>query len=146
MAATRTFGQVVEDVSNAIATVSGTTCYRGKVRYPDNQVLQQLVRNLTPETEAIVITWLWIGGKNPIRPTISTVRSLIFINLPKDTTSVCENMYDFIDNICSQVADDTMYRNSVIPLEVRITRQEDGLQDSVAIWELDVDVQVPQPC
>jgi hypothetical protein len=146
MAATRLLGIVVEDVAASIATVAGSTTYTGKIRYPDNQVLQDQIRLLTPETQAYTITWLHIGTRAPVSVTTTLVRTLIFIKLPKDTSSTCEKMYDFLDKIVTAVTQDANYRNAVIPLEATLVREDDELQDSVAIWRLDVDVQMPLSC
>lgn len=146
MPASRLLGTVVEDVANAIATISGTTPYMGKVRYPDNQVLQEQIRALTAERQAYSITWLNIGTRAPVSVTTSEVRSLIFIKLPKDTTSDCSTMYDFLDRIITAVTLDVNYRSGVIPLEGRLVREDDQLQDSVAVFRLDVDVQMPPAC
>ena len=146
MAGTRKFSQIVEDVSAAISSVTGTTCYMGKARYPDSQNLQDLVRELEPEKEAYVITWLWQGGRAPVKPVRVIVRSLIFINLPKDKSSTCEEMYDFLDEIVNAVTIDASYRNGVIALETVLNREDDELQDSVAVWQLDADLQLPPAC
>lgn len=146
-AANRLMGKLVDKAFSALGSVKGVTPYQGKVRLPDNTNLESLVKNLTAETECYAIVWMGNCGKKPVDVGRCLLHCLVFFNLPKNTTSDCNSMYDKVDEIISLLAKDTTWSgNGTTVEEIYAEREDDELQDSVAVWRIDINLIIPAAC
>jgi len=146
-AANRLMGKLVDKAVAALGSVTGVTTYQGKVRFPDATNLETLVKALTAETQCYTIVWMWNCGKKPVDTGRCLLHCLAFFNLPKNTTSDCNGMYDKVDEMISILAKDTSWTGTGTTVdEIYTEREDDELQDSVAVWRIDINLTIPAAC
>lgn len=145
--ATKLMGKLNDASFAALTGTTNVTPYQGRVRIPDTTDFESSVRGLDPESECIAVTWVGSMNKRPLENGTAEVIVLLFFNLPKDSSSDCNKMYDLVDDVVKALCIDATWEDiGVKATDCVALRVEDGLQDDLVEWRVIVSLSIPPAC
>jgi hypothetical protein len=146
-ATTLTYALTLDDEGETAVSPSGAVSSRlfeGKRRIAETENLEETVRALTAETQAVLI-WYPIervSGSNINLEGVFVVGGLLLVRLPRDTTTDLGDVLDLCEAIGAAVNQECMYKGFDQRISYRYTFAE-GLQQQHDIVRVELSVELP---
>lgn len=133
----------VKSAAEGVAGLAVGRVFQGRKVYAEGDTtLEDAIRDLTPHTEGVFAFWL---GQRQIpdrmKPGQVTVQGQLFVQRPKDATDDMSTEYDFVELLAKALSDLTTF-STTRSLNVVWECGDDGLEDSVAVYDFEMTYQV----
>lgn len=118
MAGTSLAARTLDLCTSTCNSVTGLQAYQGKKVWDEDESVENEVRSLTPEEQGRM--WLWISSRASQtyswQPFDVVVGAELLIRLPRQTASVMDLAYDFIESVAAKLENATTFSSiSAVP-------------------------------